>query len=113
MKNSRIVRTAAVAAVLFATIGANAQSEASSKSIPLHVEASLGACTPSNKVLPLDVNVDLNYTFAKRFSLHATTTTSYFMPKNGATHDYNRATNLGGGLGYVFLPEKNDQLGDF
>ena len=81
MKNSRIARTAAVAAVLFATIGANAQSEASSKSIPLHVEASLGACTPSNKVLPLDVNVDLNYTFAKRFSLHATTTTSYFMPK--------------------------------
>lgn len=61
MKNSRIVRTAAVAAVLFATIGAHAQSEASSKSIPLHVEASLGACTPSNKVLPLDVNVDLNY----------------------------------------------------
>ena len=113
MKNSRIARTAAVAAVLFATIGANAQSEASSKSIPLHVEASLGACTPSNKVLPLDVNVDLNYTFAKRFSLHATTTTSYFMPKNGATHDYNRATNLGGGLGYVFLPEKDDQLGDF
>ena len=105
MKNSRIVRTAAVAAVLFATIGANAQSEASSKSIPLHVEASLGACTPSNKVLPLDVNVDLNYTFAKRFSLHATTTTSYFMPKNGATHDYNSATNLGGGLGYVFLRE--------
>lgn len=46
MKNSRIVRTAAVAAVLFATIGANAQSGASSKSIPLHVEASLGACTP-------------------------------------------------------------------
>ena len=35
------------------------------------------------------------------------------MPKNGATNDYNRATNLGGGLGYVFLPEKNDQLGDF
>ena len=113
MKNSRIARTAAVAAVLFATIGANAQSEASSKSIPLHVEASLGACTPSNKVLPLDVNVDLNYTFAKRFSLHATTTTSYFMPKNGATHDYNSATNLGGGLGYVFLPEKDDKLGDF
>lgn len=51
MKNSRIVRTAAVAAALFATIG--------------------------------------------------------------ATHDYNRATNLGGGLGYVFLPEKNDKLGDF
>lgn len=65
MKNSRIVRTAAVAAVLFATIGANAQSEASSKSIPLHVEASLGACTPSNKVLPLDVNVDLNYTLPR------------------------------------------------
>lgn len=51
MKNSRIVRTAAVAAVLFATIGANAQSEAGSKSIPLHVEASLGACTPSNNLL--------------------------------------------------------------
>lgn len=110
MKNSRIVRTAAVAAVLFATIGANAQSEASSKSIPLHVEASLGACTPSNKVLPLDVNVDLNYTFAKRFSLHATTTTSYFMPKNGATHDYNRATNLGGGLGYVFFLRRTTSL---
>lgn len=47
MKNSRIVRTAAVAAVLFATIGANAQSEASSKSIPLHVEASLGAVHPA------------------------------------------------------------------
>ena len=28
MKNSRIARTAAVAAVLFATIGVNAQSEA-------------------------------------------------------------------------------------
>ena len=35
------------------------------------------------------------------------------MPKEGLVSNYNRVTNLGGGIGYTFLPQKNDNLGDF
>ena len=38
---------------------------------------------------------------------------SYFLPKEGLVSNYNRVTNLGGGIGYTFLPQKNDNLGDF
>ena len=98
---------------LFTSADVYGQSEKFNKTIPLHIEASLGAGTACKNIMPIDVNIDLNYTFAKKFSLHATTQTSYFVPKDGITTNYNRATNLGGGLGYVFLPQKNDNLGDF
>ena len=90
-----------------------AQHDEKKNIIPLHVEASLGAVTPCKDILPFEVNFDLNYTFAKRFSLHAITSTSYFLPKEGITSDYNRATNVGGGIGCIFFPQKNDNLGDF
>lgn len=113
MEYRRKITTILIAITSFCTIKANAQSTKDQIAKPLHIEVSLGAGTPYNNIMPIDVNVDLNYTFAKMFSLHAIAQTTYFLPKDGIASNYNRATNLGGGFGYVFLPQKNDQLGDF
>lgn len=113
MEYRRKITTILIAITSFCTINAIAQSTNDQITMPLHIEVSLGAGTPNNIIMPIDVNVDLNYTFAKKFSLHAIAQTTYFLPKDGIASNYNRATNLGGGFGYVFLPQKNDQLGDF
>jgi len=113
MEYRRITTIVLVAVMLFCTADAIAQSSKGQITKPLHIEASLGAGTACKNIMPIDVNIDLNYTFAKKFSLHVTTQTSYFLPEDGITTNYNRATNLGGGLGYVFLPQKNDNWGDF
>lgn len=74
--------------------------------IPLHVEASTGFGTESRKLMPFNVNIDLSYHFVPRFSIHATMQNDFFLPKESVTKDFNQATNLGGGLAYVFLPER-------
>lgn len=90
-----------------------AQSYEKSVTTPLHVEIGMGAGTANNGILPIDANVNVNYTLGGRFTLQAVMQSSYFVPKYGTTDSYNRATNLGGGVGYIFAPEKNDKLGDF
>lgn len=113
MEYRRLTCILIFAATLFTATGLFAQSAESEKTIPLHIEATMGAGSKYKSMTPIISNVDLNYTFAKRFSLHAILNTSYFIPKNGTVTDYNRATNLGGGVGYIFLPQKQDKLGDF
>lgn len=73
-----------------------------------HLEAGLGIGTAKDKTMPFEVNVDLNYSLTSRFSVHALAEASFFVPKDGATHDYNKAANLGGGVGYVLFPATGD-----
>jgi len=113
MKRIMTLSLCVCTAMLFCAVDAIAQSTKDGITNPLHIEASLGAGTPCKNNMPIDVSIDLSYTFAKKYSIHATTQTSYFLPKDGITTNYNRTTNLGGGFGYVFLPQKKDQLGDF
>ena len=113
MEYRRIINFFILAVAVLASSEVFAQSAETKNAIPLHIEASLGAGTPCKDIMPIDVNIYLNYTFAKKFSLHAITSTSYFLPKEGLVSNYNRVTNMGGGIGYTFLPQKNDNLGDF
>lgn len=113
MEYRRIITTLLIVITSFCTIKAIAQSTKDKITMPLHIEASLDAGTPYNNIMPIDVNIDLNCTFAMKYSFHVITQSTYFLPKDGMAANYNRATNLGGGFGYVFLPQKNDQLGDF
>lgn len=113
MEYRKFIYGVAFVATLFTSSNLRAQSSESMNTLPLHIEAQLGAGTSCKSVTPFDVNIDLNYTLARRFSIHAITQTSYFLPKDGITSKYNRATNLGGGIGYTFLPQKDDKLGNF
>lgn len=90
-----------------------AQTSQEKPSLPLHAELSLGAGTPFKSMIPVDATIDVNYTFFKKLSLHFVSNASYFIPKEGMTSNYNKAFNIGGGIGYTFLPQKNDKLGDF
>ena len=113
MEYRRLTHFIVLIVTMLISIETLAQHDEKKTIIPLHLEASLGAVTPSKDIMPLDASFDLNYTFGNKFSLHAIASTSYFLPKKGSTSDYNRATNVGGGIGYIFLPQKNDNLGDF
>jgi hypothetical protein len=74
------------------------------KEVLMHVEISLGTATRSHQVQPFDAVIDLNYHFTDRFSIRAVGTADYFLPKNDVTNKYNYTFNLGGGIGYAFLP---------
>lgn len=113
MEYRRIIHFIVLTVTMLVSTETFSQQKENSTIIPLHVEASLGAVTPNKDIMPLDATFDLNYTFGNKFSLHAIASTSYFIPKEGSTSDYNHATNLGGGIGYIFLPQKSDNLGDF
>ena len=112
MEYRRIIHFIVLTLTMLVSTETFSQQKGNSTIIPLHFEASLGAVTPSKDIMPFDATFDLNYTFGNKFSLHAIASTSYFIPKEGSTSDYNHATNLGGGIGYIFLPQKNDNLGD-
>ena len=78
----------------------------SQRHIPLHVEACVGFGTESKNLMPFNANIDLNYHFTRRFSIHATMQNDFFLPKESVTKDFNQATNLGGGVAYILLPER-------
>lgn len=98
--------------LMFCGINANAQNDDIKKDIPLHIEASLEAGTPCHKTIPFGANIDLSYSI-KRFSLHIVTNTDYHIQKDGMSNNYNKATNLGGGIGYMFLPYGDNKSGGF
>lgn len=75
-----------------------AESEAT-KEIPLHLELSLSTETPNKGIMPFGTEIDLNYGI-RRFSIHAISAANFFHPKDGQCKNYNRAVNLGGGLGF-------------
>lgn len=73
--------------------------------LPVHIDLSMELNTAHKGITPKCGSVGLSYDY-KRFSLLAVCHTDFFVPKDGMTHNYNRANNLGGGLGYYFLPSK-------
>lgn len=79
---------------------------------PLYLETSLEAGTPCKGFLPFGAVADLGYS-VKRFSVFATAQADFFVPKEGGMHKYNRARNLGGGIGYVISPEDGTGFGAF
>lgn len=88
---------------------ADAQDKAETKTLPLHVEASLMFSTPHNQMMPFGEIIDVNYSIS-RFSIHALLTSEYFIPKEGLTKNYNKTLNLGGGIGFELFPrEEHDR----
>lgn len=83
------------------------------KCIAIHAEVAFGCGTPSHEITPFDANFDLSFTFAKRFSIHGVAQSSRLIPKNGITSDYNRNLNIGGGVGYIFLPHSDEYNYDY
>lgn len=81
--------------------------------LPLHLDVSLGVGTEHKSILPMQMDLDLNYTLFKRLTIHANSQASYFMQKDGVSVNYNKATNLGGGLGYIFMRKDIENPGDF
>lgn len=79
----------------------------STKHFPLYLELGLGFGSTSEKRFPTDLNVNLGYQITKRFSVRALGELSYIIPKNGGMKDYNHSYNIGGGVGYVFIPVKD------
>lgn len=79
-----------------------AQETTYEKKVPLYLDISLGINSQGNHIKPFEGLLDLSYSVTKNFSVHAVSQNTYFMFKDGASHKYNLANNLGGGLGYRF-----------
>lgn len=90
-----------------------AQETTNEKEFPLHLDISFGVNSQGNHIKPFEGLLDLSYSVTKNFSIHAVSQNTYFMYKEGTSHKYNMANNLGGGLAYRFLPETGDGLGNF
>lgn len=90
-----------------AVVGAKAQTE----DVSLHFDASFTMGMPAKDISPMGASFDLNFSPINRFSIHALAHTDFFIPKNGATKDYNNAFNIGGGLGYQLLNNDNCRFG--
>lgn len=106
MEHRRITQTILLLLLLL-TISVNGRAQGENRtfwSLPWHVEAGLTTGTSKDGLMPFGATVDLNYTFGKSFSIHAVSEATYFHPKKGMTSDYNKAFNLGGGIGYAFSP---------
>lgn len=73
--------------------------------LPIHADFTMGFGTPSHSVRPFDASIGLAYEL-NRVSIHAMYEADFFMPKDGLTKGYNAPNNLGGGVGYYFLPSK-------
>lgn len=88
-------------------IGVQAQEER----CPLHYEGSFSMGASSKDLSFMGANIDLGYSPVNRLSIHALAHSDFFIPKLGATKDYNNAVNLGGGIGYQLLNNKNWRMG--
>lgn len=109
MKNKKTLFLFMLALFVADVSHACAQSQ-SCKNIPLHVEVGFEGGTSCHKVIPVSMVADIGY-YVNRFSLHAAAQSDYFMPKEGSTYKYNKASNVGGGLGFVLFPDNGDGLG--
>lgn len=97
-----------MAVMLYMTaVGAKAQTE----NVPLHFDASFTMGMPAKDLSPMGASFNLNFSPINRLSIHALAHTDFFIPKNGATKDYNNATNIGGGLGYQLISNERGRLG--
>ena len=57
--------------------------------------------TPGRKLIPFGIDLNVSYKLVKSLSVLAVTESSWLIPKEGMTKDYNGNFNLGGGLGYI------------
>ena len=80
-----------------------AQTSIEKSPIPLYLEATLDVSTTYKGSLPFEQTLDVNYVI-KRLSIHALCSSTFILPKDGATKDYNRTVNLGGGVGFEIFP---------
>lgn len=79
----------------------------------LHVELGFNETTPKDDVLPIAFNLNLTYSLSNRFSVQGLSDATYFIPKDGFIHDYNKAVNIGGGIGYKLLPSTEKERSAF
>lgn len=113
MEHSRIrISLLIVIVTTICGVKINAQNSYFGRDIPVHLEAALEAGTPCNSILPFGASIDLSY-YIKRLSIHIVTNTDYHILKDGLSSDYNKSTNLGGGIGYTFLPTVENGSGGF
>lgn len=106
----RITIKAIMCCLIFCAFSQNTSAQESTKSWldPLHLETSFEAGSPFKKMMPFGMKLDLNYNLGKVFSIHAIGQADHFVPKNGMTVDYNKAINIGGGLGFKLFPKSKD-----
>lgn len=95
----------------FATFSAYSQ-EYDCEKLPLHIELNLTGATPHKGLMSFGPEIDLTYSI-KRFSIHAILNTDYFIPKESETKNYNKAMNLGGGMGFELFPRKTNDSNTF
>ncbi|OYP45017.1 MULTISPECIES: hypothetical protein [unclassified Prevotella] len=88
-------------------IGVKAQEER----CPLHFEGSFYMGVSSKDLTFMGENIDFGYSPINRLSIHALAHSEFFIPKIGAIIDSNIAVNLGGGIGYQLLNNKNWRMG--
>ena len=109
----KILRKTSVKAIVCSmvcmlSLQANAQETTKSWLDPLHLETSFEAGSQHKQLMPFGMKMDLNYNLGKVFSIHAIGQADYFVPKNGMTADYNKAINIGGGVGFKLFPKLKD-----
>ena len=109
----KILRKTSVKAIVCSmvcmlSLQANAQETTKSWLDPLHLETSFEAGSQHKQLMPFGMKMDLNYNLGKVFSIHAIGQADYFVPKNGMTADYNKASNIGGGVGFKLFPKLKD-----
>lgn len=95
----------------FATFSAYSQ-EYDCEKLPLHIELNLTGAPPYKGLMSFGPEIDLTYSI-KRFSIHAILNTDYFIPKESETKNYNKAMNLGGGMGFELFPRKTNASNTF
>lgn len=88
--------------VIAVAVMSNAGAQVSELTVPLYIGINTGVTTNFSNKLTTAYNADLSYTFAKRLPVYAIAESRIFVPKDGTTTNYNRATNLGVGLGFIF-----------
>lgn len=79
----------------------------------LHIEAGIGAGTPTHSLMPIDIPVSMVYQFTPRFSAQLLSRAQYFLPKDGMTDKYNYAYGLGGGIGFAPFPIDSKEFGTY
>lgn len=106
----RITIKAIMCFLIFCAFSQNTSAQETTKSWldPLHLETSFEAGSQHKQLMSFGMKMDLNYNLGKVFSIHAIGQADYFVPKNGMTADYNKAINIGGGVGFKLFPKLKD-----
>ena len=86
------------------------------KDMPFCLEASLELGTKSQGLWPFGAVVNIGYAPIKNFSIYIVGQNDLYAAKNGTIYgssNFNHSFNLGGGIGYTFLPAEQKSLGSY